>query len=244
MQQSNKKQRKKKHLFLKILLFCIILFLAYKGVRYFGNSFAEKKLNAFMLDYPFIFNDKDNYKAITEDFKVKNTYTLDNKEYKVNWSSNNACIKFNDDNAIVNNTSSKNQKVEISANYSIWGGLGKASKTFDVNVLTKNKIAVKDVNVVNVNSVKNKSYNRNMKMTLTSKGDVASMFGDFKQSIYTTDDCYTVLKAYQSNLGINASCDFNLYDIEYSGDTTTYIYCLTINKYNIEDKKNLYFRRQ
>ena len=32
-----------------------------------------------MEDYPFTFSNKDNYKAITEDFKAKNIYKLDNK---------------------------------------------------------------------------------------------------------------------------------------------------------------------
>lgn len=237
VQNLGRKQKKKKHIFLKIILLFVIMFLAYKGVRYLGNSYAEKKLNSFMVSYPFIFNNNDNYKAITEDFKVQNTYKLDNKEYKVTWKSNNSCIKFKDDNATVNNTLSTNQKVKISANYSIFGGIGKASKTFDVIVLTKNKLDIKDVNVVDVKSVKNKSYKRNMKMTLTSKGDVAAMYGDFKQSVYTSDDCYTVLKAYQKNLGINPSCDFKLCDVMRDDNTTTYSYYLTINNYNIEDKK-------
>lgn len=56
-----------------------------------------------MEDYPFTFSNKDNYKAITEDFKAKNIYKLDNKEYKVTWTSNNDCIKIDGDNAKVNN---------------------------------------------------------------------------------------------------------------------------------------------
>ena len=234
-QQNNK--IKKKHTFLKLLIILLVLFLAYKGVRYLGNSFAEKQLNLFMSEYPFSFNENDSYKAITENFEAKNVFKLNNKEYKIKWISNNDCIKFNENIASVNNTSSQNQEVKISANYSILGGIGKATRTYDVTVLTKNKISLNDVNVVSVDSVKNKSYNREMKMTLSPTGNVASMYGDFKQSIYTQDDCYTVLKAYKNNLKIDPSCDFNLCDIIYGNETTTYIYYLTINKYNIEDKK-------
>lgn len=232
------KKKKKKNNFLKIIIVLILLVILSIGIRLIGNHFAEKKLNSFMIDYPFIFSNTDSYNSITEDFRVKNKFKFNNKEYKVKWTSNNRIVKFDEENAKINNSSKKNEKVEIKATYSILGGLiGKASRTFNITVLTKNNISKENVNVVSLDSVKNKSYKRNMKVTLTSKGDIAAMYGDFKQSIYTADDCYTVLTAYKNNLNINSKCDFNLYDIVYGNDVITYIYYLTLNEYNIEDKK-------
>ena len=237
MQGNTPKPKKKKHILLKILLIIILFIIVFFITKHFANKSAEKQLNAFIEDYPFKFSDNDTYKTVTKDFEVKNVFKLKNKEYKVTWSSKNNCIKFDGTKAIVNNTSNRNKKVKINANYSILFGLGKASKTYDITVLTKSKLSIDDIKVVTKDSVKNKTYNRNMKMTLTQNGDIASMYGDFKQSIYTKEDCYTFLKAYQTNLNIDKSCDFNLCNTINGNDTTTYVYYLTINNYNIADKK-------
>ena len=125
-----KQKRKKKHRFLKFLLFLICIFLFYKAVRLLGNSIAQKKLDSLIGEYPFIFSDNDNHKSISEDFSVKSF----DKKYNIQWKSDNDCIKFNNDKATVNNKYSTNQVVNISANYKILGGIGKASKKYKVNV--------------------------------------------------------------------------------------------------------------
>ena len=169
-------KKKKKHRFLKFLLFLICIFLFYKAVRLLGNSIAQKKLDSLIGEYPFILNDNDNHKSISEDFSVKSF----DKKYNIQWKSDNDCIKFNNDKATVNNKYSTNQVVNISANYKILSGIGKASKKYKVNVLTKEILTVNDINVVSVDSIKDNSYNRKMKVTLSKNGDVISMYGDFK----------------------------------------------------------------
>lgn len=223
--KQKKVKKKKKHGFLKFLLVVILLVLAYNGIKWGSNKYAQASFDNFMIDYPFASfeNETDNPQYITGNF---NLYDYGKELGKnVEWkSSNTSVLKIADDSAVtVTRPADKSKNVTITGVYKKF--LGKGYQTYNVTVISNNAQAPEDFMVITKEDLQNDVYNRNMEATLDESGNITSMYGDFKNTyIYTAEDGLSWIEAYRSTLNISDQFEFAYASSNDSDTIRTFVY--------------------
>ena len=223
--KTKKLKRKKKHGFLKFLLIVILLILAYNGVKWGSNKYAQSSFDKFMIDYPFTSfeNETDNPQYITGNFSLYDYEEIAGED--VEWkSSNTGVLKIADDGSVtVTRPEDKSKNVTITGVYKKL--LGKGYQTYEVTVISSNTQAPEDFVVITKEDLQNDVYNRNMEATLDESGNITSMYGDFKNTyIYTAEDGLSWIEAYRTTLGLSSAYEFAPYDTNSSDSIKTFNY--------------------
>ena len=180
--KQKKVKRKKKHGFLKFLLVVALLILAYNGIKWGSNKYAQASFDNFMIDYPFVSfeNETDNPQYITGNF---NLYDYEKEIGKdVEWkSSNTSVLKIADDGTVtITRPETESKNVTITGVYKKL--LGKGYQSYDITVISSSTKNPEDFMVITKEDLENDVYNRNMKATLDESGNITSMYGDFKNT--------------------------------------------------------------
>lgn len=214
-----------------IVLLCIVLLIAIGiGSVFAINGSAKKQMNEFMPEHPYILSGDDTRNSIRNDFALPNSIEYNEKERKIVWRADSDAVVLSVDGDVTNvvvNDSEKPQKVTLVATYKFLL-IGKAEKTYEVQILPSNTIKEEDVHIVDTDAVKNKTYDENMTMVLRKDGTVASMYGDFKQKIYHSGDALVVLNAYKDELGFSKDVEFIEKEVV-AADNSTYLFDMAYN---------------
>ena len=220
-----------------IVLLCIVLLIAAGiGSVFVINGSAKKQMGEFMPEHPYVLNAEDTRHSIQNDFVLPNSIEYNGKEKKIVWRADSGAVDLSVDGKVTNVTIKdveKPQKVTLTATYKFLL-IGKAEKSYEVQILPSNTIKEKDVYIVDIEAVKNKTYDENMTMVLRKDGTVASMYGDFKQKIYHSGDALVVLNAYKSELGFQKNVEFIEKEVV-SAEITTYLFDMAYNGVPIDD---------
>ena len=230
------KKNKKKHGFLKFLLFSFLFIAVCVASVFIINKVTENQMNAFMPEHPYVLDSADTRYSIQNNFYLPKNIDYNGKQKEISWKSNSDVVKLEEAegglNAIIV-PSEKPARVTLTATYKFLL-IGKAEKTFVVKILPTSTINVDDVHVVDIEAVKDKTYDENMTMVLRDDKTVASMYGDFKQKIYHSGDALVVLNAYKTELGFAKDVEFIEREIV-NAETTTYLFDMAYNGVAIED---------
>ena len=230
IQNNQEIKPKKKHRFLKFLLFLFLTIIIIAATKFAANHVAESRMNEFLPDHPYILYDDETRLSVRNDFELLKEIDHNGKIRNISWKENSKIINLedNDKTTHVNITAiSKPSKVFLTATYKTLL-IGKAERTYEIQILPESTIATEDVNIVDVESVKEKTYDKKMTMVMRDDGTVASMYGEFKQKIYHTEDALVVLNAYKSELGFPEDVAFKAREPIYA-DTTTYLFDMVYN---------------
>lgn len=234
--KEKKVKKKKKHgCLLSILCFFLLIAVCIASFFIIDNS-AEKQMNEFMPEHPYILNSADTRHSIQNDFNLPKYIDYNGKQKEISWKTNSEVVKVEETENVFNatiNPTEKPTRVTLTATYKFLL-VGKAEKTFEVCILPASTISEEDVHVVDIEAVKNETYDENMTMVLRSDGTVASMYGDFKQKIYNSGDALVVLNAYKNELGFEEDAEFIEKEVV-SAETTTYLFDMAYNGVAIEN---------
>lgn len=233
-----KPKKKKKHRFLKFLLFNAALILLYLGIKWMCDRMALKELEKVASDMPFTFSDDSNAKwYVTADFSVPVTYTdTEGKEYQVTWSSSNTnIIQIDEDgNAEVKRPGDAGRTVIVTQTYKKL--LGKAQISYELYVAAEGMLSVESVDVVTLEELRQQTYNRDMRAILDENGALDYMIGDFKNTnVYSKDDAFVVLQAYRGEFGTPENYEFVFEKVVDTTDLINYIFIVTYDGHRVEN---------
>lgn len=236
-EKKNKKDKKrKKHGFLKFLLFFFLTVAVCIGSIFVIDKVTENQMDKFMPDYPYILNGEDTIYSIKNDFSLPKYIDYNGKQKEVSWKTNSDIVQIKENGDIYDATivpAEKPSKVTLTATYKFLL-IGKAERIFEIRVLPEVTISAGDVHVVDIETVKNKTYDENMTMVLRDDKTVASMYGDFKQKIYHSGDALAVLNAYKTELGFPEAAEFIEREVV-TGEITTYLFDMAYDGVPIEN---------
>lgn len=232
-----KQKKKKKHRFLKFLLFNAMLVLLYFGIVWVCNRLAYKELDRVMVAYPFQYTNETNAVwYVTDDFSVPTSYTdEEKKEYHVKWtSSNENIILFGEDgNASVNRPSDVSQIVTVTQTYKKF--LGKAEIQYELNVAALSTLTEDEVKVVTLEELIQQTYNRDMRAVLDENNNLDYMIGDFKDTrVYSTEDALVILNAYRGQFQTPETYSFVFDKVVDTTDLINYIFSVYYEGYKVE----------
>ena len=88
--------------------------------------------------------------------------------------------------------------------------------------------------MVDIETVKDKTYDENMTMVLREDDSVASMYGDFQQKVYHSGDALVVLNAYKTELGFDTDVEFIEKKV-IADEITTYLFAVSYNGVPVEN---------
>lgn len=214
-QVNNKPKKKKKHRFLKFVLFVILVCLVYKGVTKGCDYLAEKEMQSFVVDYPFEFVENNYLGYVTDDFNVISTYTVNDKEYHVEWSSNlSNLVHYNDNGTFdVVRPSDQSRKVILTETYKKL--LGKATRQYELNLVSSSVISEDSVEVITLDELQDGSYKRDMRAILKDGGTLNYMIGDFHNTkAYSADDAIVILRAYEEQFNVPSGIEYVLDSVD------------------------------
>ena len=206
---------KKKHGFLKFLLKVIIVIAVVILIKKTGEYFVTREFESFAWDYPFIFQEQDYMEYVTDDFMVMNSYEdQDNQTYATTWESDSSLITIEEDGtAVVTAPATGAVYVTLKETYKKF--LWKVSRSYELCVIPGKTISAEDVKVVELEDVKNGTYNRDMDIVLNHEGEIQYMMGDFKNTfVHSAEDAYEVIKAYRSTFNIPDNVEFRLSSVD------------------------------
>lgn len=218
-----KPAKKKKFIFLKILLIIACVIFLFVGCKILCTKWAERDIEKIITVYPFEFQDGDSMDYVTGDFNLPKTIAVDNKSYKVKWKSNNKIAKVRKDGTVNVDTSKiKARNVKLTLIHKRF--LGKAEYDFSINVVSDNKhYEVPDVNVITIDSLRDQSYKYPMEAEVTPEGMVRYMYGDFDGVyVYSKADAEVVAEAYKTNLGVDENVNYKYESMSSSSDVISY----------------------
>lgn len=218
-----KQKKKKKHIFLKVVLILAITVSLIWGVKWLSDRAAYKEFAEVAKSYPFVFSDETNATwYVTDNFTVPMVYTnAEGEELSVCWeSSNEKFIQFQEDGtAVVNRPESESKTITITVVYRKF--LGKAEMEYQLNVAAKSSVSVEDVDVVTLEELSNQTYNRDMRAILSDNGELNFMIGDFKGTyVHCVEDAKVILEAYRDQFQTPEEYEFVLNQVV---DTTTFM---------------------
>lgn len=226
-----KGKKKKKHRFLKFLLLVLLVVLAYKGSKVLCNKIAYEQLEKTGVDYPFVFNNEmDSMWYVTDNFTVPTSYiNAKNKEIKVDWTSSSKAITFDNGNAVVTRPVGGVKTVIVTQTHKwLWG---KASIQYELNVIPTKVQTVDQIDVVTIEELQNKMYDREMKAVLYEDDSLNYMIGDFKDTVIcSVEDACVVLEAYREQFGVDEELIFKINKVTDSSKSTNYIFDVFYNE--------------
>lgn len=228
--------KKKKHLFLKILL-CIVLVVAlFIGAKLLCNKLAYKELTAWASDYPFEFVcETDSAWYVTDNFMVPLYYVNDKgKEINVEWtSSNENVLLIKDGEVIVKRPANTTCRVTLTEIHKKL--LGKAEIRHTVTVIPTNSLDISDVDVITVEKLRMQEYNRDMQAVLDENGELDYMLGDFKDTyVYSFMDAAVILEAYREEFNTPKDVVFAQNKVVEAGINRQYSFLCYYGDYQIE----------
>lgn len=218
-----------------ILCFFFVIALIIGGIFAIGKI-TRNQMEAFMPEHPYVLHEDDTRLSVQNDFTLPKYIIHEGKEKAITWKANNdvVAIEENGDVFTVSVTApSKPSKVILTATYKMLL-IGKAEKTYEIQVLPESTIETEDVYVVDIETVKDKTYDENMTMVLREDGTVASMYGDFQQKVYHSGDALVVLNAYKTELGFDTDIEFIEKEV-IADEITTYLFAVSYNGIPIEN---------
>ena len=230
IEKSTKKKRK--HGFLKFLLVVALIWVSIFGI----NKLTEQQMEKFMPDHPYVLNDADTRLSIRNDFVLPTVIDYEGEQKNISWYANSTYVELSEQDGLIDvsiKETTKPKKVLLTATYKMLL-IGKAEKTYEVQILPSETIAQEDVCVVDIETVKDKTYDEDMTMVLREDGTVASMYGDFKQKVYHAEDALAVLNAYKSELGFANEVEF-VENEAIVADVSTYVFDMSYNNIPIAD---------
>lgn len=229
-------KRRKKHKFLRFLLTVIIAVLVFVGVRSIFDFWAYKELAKVCVDYPFVYHSQSDANwYVTEDFNVPTSYVHNDKEYLVEWKSyNENLIRFDaEGNATVTRPEGSAEKVVVSQVYKKL--LGKAEIEYELNVVACPTLDSNTVKVVTVDSLKDNSYNRDMRAVFDESDRLEYMIGDFKDTlIYSGEDATAVAMAYREQFDFPKTHEIVLNRVVSTASLINYIYDVQYDGYKVQ----------
>ena len=236
--KTKKIKKKKKYGFLKFLLFIVIITILYLGINHICNKIAYNTLNSVAIDYPFTFIDNTNSLwYVTNDFKVPTYYEKENgKKVNIEWISDNTkVVNFVDETAKVTRPIKTSKVVNIEQTYKFL--IGKASISYKMNVIPIETLDINSIDVITIEELKNKEYNRDMEAVIDENGQLKYMLGDFKNTFaYSIEDAYTIIQAYKYQFNANENIEFKLDKVNEFDIYRTYKFNCYINDVMLADK--------
>lgn len=235
-QVNNKPKKKKKHRFLKFVLFVILVCIVYKGVTKGCDYLAEKEMQSFVVDYPFEFVENNYLGYVTDDFNVISTYTVNDKEYNVEWSSNlSNLVHYNDNGTFeVVRPSDQSRKVILTETYKKL--LGKATQQYELNLVSSSVISEDSVEVITLDELRDGSYKRDMRAILKDDGTLNYMIGDFHNTkAYSADDAIVILRAYEEQFNVPSDIEYVLDSVDNSEILIDYKFKVCYSGYPLEN---------
>lgn len=221
-QKVKKPKRRKKHRFLKFLLLCLIAYAGYKGSSKILGNLAENEMKQFIVDYPFTFDcESDCLWYVTDNFSIPTSYSLGDKEYKVEWDSNNTMIRLDESgNATISRPDDCSVVVQLTETYKkLWG---KATRQYELTLVPTSCISADDVNVIDLETLESGSYHRDMQAVSDADGNLKYMLGDFKDTyVNSAEDAQVILEVYKSQF-TDEDIQFKFVDITNIGMYITY----------------------
>ncbi len=220
-----KPKKKRKFIFLKVLLgifLGIVLVIAgIIGSVKLGKHLGAKKMDKLPV-YPIVFEDDNSPLYVIDDFKVMNSYEIDGKTVNTTWKSSSSLVEI-DSEGNVTVTRPENQSGTVTLTESYKKFLVKGSRTFEVVLISENNIKEEDVNVIDIESVRNDTYPFPMQILLKDDGTIDYAYGEFDNLYaYTKEDAIAIANAYKELLGIPEEISFYI-DKVVGNDTRTYI---------------------
>ena len=206
-----KPKKKRKFIFLKVLLgifLGIVLVIAgIIGSVKLGKYLGAKKMDKLPV-YPIVFEDDNSPLYVVDDFKVMNSYEIDGKTVNTTWKSSSSLVEI-DEEGNVTVTRPENQSGVVTLTESYKKFLVKGSRTFEVVLISKNNIKEEDVNVIDIESVRNDTYPFPMQILLKDDGTIDYAYGEFENLYaYTKEDAIAIANAYKELLGIPEEVSF------------------------------------
>ena len=223
--KNKQKSHKKKHKFLRFLLKTVLTVLIIVGVIKGSNFLAQREMAKIVRDYPFEFNNEsDSLNYVTDNFKVITEYEIEGKTYKVKWKSNDKSIKISEDGDVtVKRPTNASRVVTITQTYKKL--LGKAERSYDINVICSDAINKEDIEVITVESIKSGDYNRDIDAVIGENGSLDMLLGDFKNiTINSVDDAIVLIEAYKSEFNTPSEVTFKIDKINSTESFNTYIF--------------------
>ena len=206
-----KPKKKRKFIFLKVLLgifLGIVLVIAgIIGSVKLGKYLGAKKLEK-LPTYPLVFDEGNSPVYVIDDFKVLNSYDLNGKTVNTTWKSSSSLVEI-DSEGNVSVTRPENQSGTVTLTESYKKFLVKGSRTFEVVLISENNIKEEDVNVIDIESVRNDTYPFPMQILLKDDGTIDYAYGEFDNLYaYTKEDAIAIANAYKELLGIPEEVSF------------------------------------
>jgi Zn-dependent metalloprotease len=221
---NNKPKKKKKHIFLKVLLGILIFFVSVIGAtigtvklcKHLGEKQIEK-----LPTYPFVFEGENTPNYVVDDFKVQNSYEIKGKTVNTTWKSSSSLVEIDSDgNATVTRPENISGTVTLTETYKKF--LVKGTRTFDIELISSSSIKEEDVEVIDLESVKNDTYPFPMQILLKDDGNIDFAYGEFDNLYaYTKEDAIAIANAYRELLGIPEEVSFYV-DKVVGNDLRTY----------------------
>ena len=235
---NNQPPKKKKHRFLKFLLFNAVLILLYFVTKWICSRMALQMLEEVAVGMPFTFSQESDAKwYVTGDFTVPVCYEdAEGKEYHVTWSSANTnIIAFDEDgNAKVNRPNDAGRNVIVIQTYKLF--LGKAQIRYELYVPASGTLSAESVDVVTLEELRTQTYNRDMRAVLDENGALDYMIGDFKNTnVYSKEDAFVLLQAYRGEFGTPEGYEFAFDKVVDTTELLNYIFTVNYEGYTIEN---------
>lgn len=222
--KSVKPKKKRKFIFLKVLLGIVLGFVlliaGVIGTVKLCKHLGEKKMDNLPV-YPFVFEADNSPNYVVDDFKVLNSYDINGKTVKTTWKSSSSLVEIDSDgNATVTRPENISGTVTLTETYRKF--LVKGTRTFDIVLISANSIKEEDVNVIDLESVKNDTYPFPMQILLKDDGAIDFAYGEFDNLFaYTKEDAIAIANAYKELLGIPEEVSFYI-DKVVGNDLRTY----------------------
>ena len=219
-----KPKKKRKFIFLKVLLGIVLGFVlliaGVIGTVKLCKHLGEKKMDKLPV-YPFVFEADNSPNYVVDDFKVQNSYDINGKTVKTTWKSSSSLVEIDSDgNATVTRPEDISGTVTLTETYRKF--LVKGTRTFDIVLISANSIKEENVNVIDLESVKNDTYPFPMQILLKDDGAIDFAYGEFDNLFaYTKEDAIAIANAYKELLGIPEEVSFYI-DKVVGNDLRTY----------------------